>query len=162
MVKYALITGSSSGGIGWWLCKEFQQRGVHVFATARSLEKLGALRELDNVTAISLDVTRAESIAAARDQVTEITGGKLDYLVNNSGAQHTAPILDFDIQHGREMFEVNVWGVLAMVQAFAPLLIACQGTVANVSSISGMLNVPWMGMLEKSLFSPPFPSTHRT
>jgi 1-acylglycerone phosphate reductase len=150
MVKYALVTGSSTGGIGWCLCREFQKHGVHVFATARSLEKLRELRELENVTAISLDVTRPESIAAAKEQVTKVTGGKLDYLVNNSGAQYVAPILDFDIQLGRDMFEVNVWGVLAVVQAFSRLLISSKGTVANVASISGLLNVPWMGMLRVS------------
>lgn len=150
MVKYALVTGCSKGGIGWTLCKEFQKQGVHVFATARNLEKLGELRNLENVTAISLDVTRPQSIAAAKERVARVTDGKLDYLVNNSGAHYASPILDFDIQLGRDMFEVNVWGVLAMVQAFSPLLITSKGTVTNVASISGLLNVPWMGMLRNS------------
>jgi 1-acylglycerone phosphate reductase len=146
MVKYALVTGSSEGGIGAAMCAEFQKNGIHVFATARNLEKLGKIRHLNNVTAVPLDVTKPESIAAARETVAKATGGRLDYLVNNSGAQYVAPLLDFDIQLGRDMYEVNVWGVIAMVQSFASFLVAAKGTVCNIASISGLLHAPWMGM----------------
>ena len=153
MVKYALVTGSSEGGIGAAICAEFQKNDIHVFATARNLEKLGEIRHLKNVTAVPLDVTKPESIVAAKEIVAKATGGRLDYLINNSGAQHVAPLLDFDIQLGRDMYEVNVWGVIAMVQGFAPLLVAAKGTVCNIASISGLLHVPWMGTLGFLFFS---------
>jgi 1-acylglycerone phosphate reductase len=53
--------------------------------------------------------------------------------------------LDSDVEKGKEMFDVNFWGVLNMTEAFAPLLIAAQGTVVNNSSISRVLYLPWIG-----------------
>lgn len=68
------------------------------------------------------------------------TGGTLDYLVNNSAASYVMLALDTDIEKSREIFDVNFWGVIAMVQAFAPLLIASKGSIVNVCSISGTLH----------------------
>lgn len=68
------------------------------------------------------------------------TGGTLDYLVNNCAASYVMLALDTDIEKSREIFDVNFWGVIAMVQAFAPLLIASKGSIVNVCSISGTLH----------------------
>lgn len=56
------------------------------------------------------------------------------------------PLLDEDIEVARRIFDTNVWGTLAVTQAFAPFLIKARGTLVNVTSISGYLNIPWMGM----------------
>lgn len=143
--KSVLITGCSAGGIGFALALAFQQRGLYVFATARTLSKMAELEKLPNVTLLSLDVTSSSSIAAAVDAVRTKTGGTLDYLVNNSGGGLFMPILDTDVDEARRMFEVNIFGVLAVTQAFAPLVIAAKGTVVNNSSIAGCLYPPFMG-----------------
>jgi 1-acylglycerone phosphate reductase len=140
-----LITGCSEGGIGYALAEEFQKRGLHVFATARSLTKLDNLKRLPNVTLLTLDVVSAASIAAAVEAVKAQTNGRLDYLVNNSGTQYVSPILDLDIEMAKQMYEVNVWGVVAVTKAFAPLVIAAKGSVVNMASIAGCLYPPWMG-----------------
>lgn len=140
-----LVTGSSAGGIGAALCHEFQQRGLHVFATARTPSKVGDLQKLPNVTTLALDVTSASSIADALEAVESKTGGRLKYLVNNSGMQYVMPTLDIDIEEAKRMYDVNVWGVIAMIQAFAPLVIAAKGSIINVASISGYLYPPYMG-----------------
>lgn len=149
VLKTVLITGCSEGGIGEALAREFQARGLHVFATARSETKLNSLRQLPNVTVLPLDVTSGESIAAAVAAVSSATGGggggKLDYLVNNAGTQCVMPVLDFDIQQAKDMFEVNVWGLLAVTQAFAPLILATKGTIVNMSSVSTLLWMPYKG-----------------
>ena len=142
-----LITGCSAGGIGAALCREFQRRGLHVFATARTPAKVDDLQTLPNVTTLALDVTSATSIADAVKAVEVKTGGRLKYLVNNSGAQYVVPTLDMDIEQAKKMYDVNVWGVIAMTQAFAPLVIAAKGTIVNIASISGYLYPPFMGML---------------
>jgi NADP-dependent 3-hydroxy acid dehydrogenase YdfG len=59
--KTVLITGCSVGGIGSALALEFHRRGLHVFATARSLDKLAHLANLDCVTLLQLDVTSQAS-----------------------------------------------------------------------------------------------------
>lgn len=55
------------------------------------------------------------------------------------------PILDEDLDKTRAIFETNVWGPVAVTQAFAPLLIEAKGQVVFITSISGYVNVPWMG-----------------
>lgn len=143
--KTVLITGCSEGGIGFALAKEFQARGLHVFATARSPAKMAALEHLPNVTLLPLDVCSPASIAAAVAAVSAKTGGTLDFLVNNSGSQYVMPVLDVDLAQAKAMYEVNVWGVVAVTQAFAPLVIAARGSIANMASIAGLMYPPFMG-----------------
>lgn len=84
MVKYALITGCSAGGIGDALAQEFHAKGVHVFATARNVSKIGHLKTL-GLTTFKLDVTNSQSIEEAVAEISKITGGRLNFLVNNAG-----------------------------------------------------------------------------
>lgn len=149
-IKSVLITGCSKGGIGSSLVAEFQRRGLHVFATARNLDKMVHLKELSNVTLLRIDVTDDASIKSAAEQVHAATGGTLDFLVNNSGAQHVAPVLETDLQAAKALFDVNVFGVLRMTQVFSPLLIAARGCVVNACSISGYVHAPWMGLYQAS------------
>ena len=144
-IKSVLITGCSINGIGSALALAFQNQGFQVFATARTPAKMSHLENLNNVTLLPLDVTSASSIAAAAAIVREKTGGKLDILINNSGARYVVPALDADIEAAKKMFDVNLWGALAVTQAFAPLVIAAKGSVINISSVAAVLNMPWMG-----------------
>lgn len=142
--KSVLITGCSVGGIGFALAEEFQTRGFHVFATARTRSKTSNIENLPNVTFIPLDVADISTISAAVEVVKAHTGGTLDYLVNNAGRNYFMPTLDVDIDEGKRLFDINFWGALAVTQAFAPLLIAAKGTIVNICSISSHVNVPWM------------------
>jgi 1-acylglycerone phosphate reductase len=53
------------------------------------------------------------------------------------------PTLDVNVEKAKAMFDVNFWGMLARIQAFAPLVIAAQGTIVNTGSIVSVLNVPY-------------------
>ena len=143
--KTVLVTGCSAGGIGSALVEAFQLRGLHIFATARSRAKMNHLETLANVTLLILDVTNPADIASAVETISQRTDGRLDYLVNNAGQSYFIPILDTDIEETKKMFNVNFWGALALTQACAPLLTAAKGTIVNIGSISGHVNVPWMG-----------------
>ena len=147
-----LITGCSDGGIGSALATVFQARDFHVFATLRDPAKASELSKLSNVTVLRLDVTDSSHIAAAVKTVEGETGGKLDYLINNAGRNHFMPLLDENIDAAKRIFDINVWGTLAVTQAFAPLLIDAQGALINITSISGYLNIPWMGRPWLDLF----------
>lgn len=146
--KYVLITGCSDGGIGSALAQSFHKHGLHVFATARDISKMQNLQALPNITFLQLDVTSPESITAAYTIVEKETNGKLDYLVNNSGAGFVMPLLDSDVDMGKKMFEVNVWGVIRVTQVFAPLVIHAKGTVVNNVSTAACLGLPYQGMLD--------------
>ena len=82
--KTVLVTGSSLGGIGDALAKEFHRQGLRVFATARNLAKVQHLKEA-GLEVVQLDVVDDVSIKQAVEYVKVATGGSLDILVNNSG-----------------------------------------------------------------------------
>ncbi|KAF2661993.1 NAD(P)-binding protein [Lophiostoma macrostomum CBS 122681] len=141
--KSVLITGCSQGGIGHALAIAFQKRGCTVFATARSPKKMADLEALTNVHLLALDTTQPESIAAAAKEVERQTGGSLDVLINNAGAQYVMPILDDDIEMAKALFEVNYWGTVRVTKAFAQMLLAAKGTVVNIGSGAGLLPIPF-------------------
>ncbi|KAI3325292.1 short-chain dehydrogenase/reductase [Xylariaceae sp. AK1471] len=148
--KTVLITGCSKGGAGAALAKEFQHRGHRVFATGRGgLEKLQFLSEL-GIETIQLDVTSATSVSAAASLVHEATGGRLDILINNAAVFGLMPLADVQLENARQVFDANVFGVLAVTQAFLPLLATAEGLVANVSSISAFMCPPWQGVYAAS------------
>jgi 1-acylglycerone phosphate reductase len=140
-----LITGCSDNGIGSGLAAQFQKRGYHVFATARNTSKMSKLEGLEHVTLLQLDVVEPAHIKAAVETVIKHTGGTLDYLISNAGHNHFMPILDEDLDTVKRLFHVNVFGPMALTKAFAPLVIKAKGTFAFVTSISGYINIPWMG-----------------
>jgi 1-acylglycerone phosphate reductase len=60
------------------------------------------------------------------------------------------PLLDTDIEIVRNMFEVNLFALLATTQAFAPLLLKSKGTIVNIGSIAGVAPLAWQGMYNTS------------
>jgi 1-acylglycerone phosphate reductase len=142
--RSVLITGCSAGGIGAGLAEVFREKGYHVFATLRNPSKLPpTLSKASNVTPLTLDVLSPESIADAVYHVNRHTGGRLDVLVNNSGQNFIRPALDVPLEEGRKLFDLNFWAPLAMIQAFAPLLIEAQGCVVNQSSAAAYFPMPF-------------------
>jgi hypothetical protein len=60
------------------------------------------------------------------------------------------PLLDSDVSVAKKMFDVNVFAVVTVTQAFAPLLIAAQGTIINIGSVLGKMPLPWQGYYNAS------------
>jgi 1-acylglycerone phosphate reductase len=58
--------------------------------------------------------------------------------------------LDTDVSEAKKMFDVNVFALIAVTQAFSPLLIASKGTVINIGSIAGKAPIPWQGYYNAS------------
>lgn len=151
-LKSVLLTGCSNGGIGAGLGEVFQEKGYHVFITLRNLSKLPqTLAKLPNVTVLTLDVLLPESIAAAVESVNQVTNGRLDVLVNNSGRAIFAPALDTSIEDAKKIFDLNVWAPMAMLQAFAPMLIKSKGYIVNNTSANSVIPMPFMSILPTCL-----------
>lgn len=85
-----LITGCSDGGLGSALAVVLQQRGLHVFATARDASKMSDLHGLPNVTTRILDVVKPTDIKAAFELVSKQTD-TLNCLLCNAGRNHSMP-----------------------------------------------------------------------
>ncbi|KAF4996290.1 hypothetical protein FDECE_12512 [Fusarium decemcellulare] len=143
--KTALVTGTSKGGIGDYLAQDLYKRGFRVFATARSPAKVQHLKEM-GLHVVLLEVTDSDSIRKAAEEVNGLSGGKLDILINNSGVGYMAPLLDADMATAKALFDVNVWGVLEVTNAFSPMLIASKGTIINIGSVVSRIPIPFQGI----------------
>ncbi|KAI0469718.1 hypothetical protein GGR56DRAFT_662043 [Xylariaceae sp. FL0804] len=152
--RTALVTGCSEGGLGFALCRAFAREGYRVFCTARDPDKAAALTAGEPLCeVVALDVSSGPSIAACMGEVARMIGGAgggLDVLVNNAGAMLTAPLLDTSFDEARRLFDVNVWGLLAVTQAAAPLLIEAGGTIMNIASVAGAVCMAWQGVYNSS------------
>jgi len=113
-----LITGAN-GGLGTEFVRQALERGAsRVYATARTPREWGD----DRVVPLALDVTDAASVAAAAAAASDTT-----VVVNNAGVGDLASMLGAKLDEVRALFETNVFGPLAVAQAFAPILAANGG-----------------------------------
>ena len=150
--RIALVTGANQG-IGKQVAKELVADGVTVFVGSRDLARgKEAVADIGNgATALRLDVTDAASIASAAERI-DREAGRLDLLVNNAGISTTRTDVDMagfralakpstaPLDDVRAVWEVNVFGVLAMYQAMLPLLRrSSEARIVNVTSALGSL-----------------------
>src|SRR5215207_4840515 len=116
----AVVTGASSG-IGAATSRSLARAGYHVFCAARRLDRIEALADEIDGTAVECDVTDETQVAA----LAEAVGPMLDLLVNNAGgAFGTDPVVEADPDDWRRMYEVNVIGTLLVTKALVPELVA--------------------------------------
>lgn len=131
-----LITGASSG-YGLETAKHFHAKGWKVIATMRTPRE-DILPRSDRMRVIALDVTKAESIAAAIEQA-----GPIDVLVNNAGIGVVGALEATSMAKTRAVFETNTFGVIAMTQAVVPQLRERRsGVVVNVTSSATLAPMP--------------------
>ncbi|GAA4781995.1 SDR family oxidoreductase [Lysobacter hankyongensis] len=144
--KIALVTGATRG-IGLETVRQLAEAGVHTLLAGRDRQKaVAAALTLQTqglpVEAIALDVTDADSIAAAVREV-EQRHGRLDILVNNAGIlvdEFGRKVSEQGIDVWRKTFDTNVFGLIATTQAFLPLLHKSDaGRIVNVSSLLGSM-----------------------
>ena len=140
IIKAVLVTGARSG-IGRKISERLAAQGYFVYATARKDADLAALGAIRNVQALRLDVTRPEDIAAALETISK-AGRGLYGLVNNAGVGTTGTIAEMSFEEFDLCMKVNVYGPVMMIKAFQPLVIASQGRIVNIGSVSGVLAGP--------------------
>ena len=139
-----VVTGASTG-IGRATALHLDSIGLRVFAGVRRDRDGDELRRHSSgsLTPLRLDVTDAVQVAAAAGAVTEaVADGRLLGIVNNAGIAVAGPVEFVPLDDWRRQLEVNVLGVVAMVQAFTPLLRAGRGRVVTIGSMGGRLAQP--------------------
>lgn len=150
-----VITGASTG-IGRACAVRLDSLGYRVFAGVRKTEDGDALRSAasQRLTPLQIDVTDTASIAAACEMVTQQLGSAgLRGLVNNAGIGVGGPLEFISMDDLRRQFEVNVFGQVAVTQAFMPLIRQAKGRIVNIGSIGGRLASPFIGPYSASKFA---------
>lgn len=147
-MRSALITGANKS-IGLEAARQLLRHGHHVYLGSRSLssgiaavDKLAA-EGLTEADAVQLDVSDPESVASARTEIGAKTD-VLDVLINNAGVNGGMPqtALGADPSAYREVFDVNVVGVVRVTQAFVDLLRRSPAPrIVNVSSSQASLTL---------------------
>ena len=149
--KTVVITGCSDGGLGAALAIAYHKVGWRVFATARNVSKMSAVKEA-GIETLALDVLSEASIAACINKVSQLTDGKLDCLINNAGAVYSMPVTDVSIVTGKKLFDVNFWSIYATTQAFLPLLLKSEhgAMIVNHTSIASVMYPPFQSVYNAS------------
>jgi Dehydrogenases with different specificities (related to short-chain alcohol dehydrogenases) len=147
-MKTVLITGGNRG-IGLETAKQLSEKGLFVYLGSRDIERGNAIvKELSaagfqRLKAVSLDVTRPDSIAAAKQLIGK-EQGRLDILINNAGISGVVPqqAVTTGVDHFRPVFEVNLYGVVNVTQLFIDLLRRSPAPrIVNVSTSVGSLTL---------------------
>jgi len=143
-MKTVLITGCSSG-YGLETARHFHAHGWNVVATMRT-PRADVLPRSERIRVLALDVTKADSIAAAL-----AASGPVDVLVNNAGIGALGAFEATPMALAREVFETNTFGVMALTQAVLPQFRARRsGVVVNVTSSVTLTPMPLVAVYTAS------------
>jgi NADP-dependent 3-hydroxy acid dehydrogenase YdfG len=144
--KVWFITGASRGFGRVWVDAALK-RGDKVAATARTLASMADLKEKygANVLTLELDVTRPDQVKTAMAQA-HAYFGRLDIVLNNAGYSLVGTIEEASANDVRALYETNIFGALAVIQAALPLLRKQGGGhILGISSGLGHVTMPVIG-----------------
>lgn len=134
-----IVTGAGSG-IGQACVSILTAAGCRVYAWDRDAESLIQYRDDPMVTTATVDVTDADSIAAAMSSHGH--DGRVDYVINCAGAFLVGPLATVRAESVKSLFEVNVLGTTLVVQAALEALKRSRGAIVNVASSVALKATP--------------------
>ncbi|MDQ1033708.1 NAD(P)-dependent dehydrogenase (short-subunit alcohol dehydrogenase family) [Streptomyces sp. V3I8] len=132
--KLIVVTGASTG-MGASTARELARRGFHVLAGVRRESDADTVRAA-GIEPVILDITDSGHVEALAARVAD-DPRPLHALVNNAGIQVNAPVETLPLTEWRRVFEVNLFGHIAVTQALLPALLRSKGRVINISSVGG-------------------------
>lgn len=146
MSTTVLITGAGTG-FGKLASLALSERGHRVIATTETEEQAAALSaEAPQLEVRKLDITTSD--------VDDVAGLEVDVLIDNAAIGQTGPMADVPMDRMRRIFEVNVFGTLAVTQAVIPQMVTRgSGRIIIVSSIAGHLVAPTFGPYSMTKFA---------
>ncbi|KAF2279724.1 NAD(P)-binding protein [Westerdykella ornata] len=148
-----LVTGASQG-IGLAVALHLASRGYTVLATVKDEKELDRLKKnmksrdvrLDagSLRPMIMDVLSPQSIATAVEEVTSVVNDRcpLVGVINNAGLCLIAPMELTNMKAVRDVFELDFWSYISVIQAFLPLIKKYQGRFINIGSYGGYVNPP--------------------
>jgi NAD(P)-dependent dehydrogenase (short-subunit alcohol dehydrogenase family) len=160
-MKSVVVTGVSSG-IGLGAARVLVHEGHRVFGSVRRQSDADRLRQElgERFVPLLFDVTDVAAVKAGAEQVrAALNGEALFGLVNNAGVAVAGPVLELPLNELRRQLEVNLVGVVACLQAFAPMLWQGVGAgekpgrIVNVTSVGGKTALPFLSPYVASKFA---------
>lgn len=149
MTKTALITGASTG-LGAEFTKIFAREGYDLIITARSEDKLNALKEAcEKEYKIKVDVIAMDlsEINAAQKLYDKVSGRTLDVLINNAGFGDYGPFVELGLDRLTNMIQLNIMALAQMTRLVLPDMIERKsGYIMNLASIASFEPGPLMAM----------------
>ena len=150
--KSVLVTGTSTG-IGRCAALQLDQLGYQVFATIRNKQDAESIQSeaSDRLIPLMLDVTEPTSLDRAHEIVKlNVADAGLWGLVNNAAIGFVSPLEFAPLDDLRWLYEVNVFGLLAITQKFLPLIRQAKGRIINISSTASSAVAPFHGPYSSS------------
>jgi NAD(P)-dependent dehydrogenase (short-subunit alcohol dehydrogenase family) len=138
--KNGIVTGGARG-IGREIAGAFAAAGarVAIFDTDGDAARAAATEIGAGAISAAVDVTDEHAVAAAVETVLGAYGN-LDFLINNAGIRHVAPIAEESVDEWRRTIDVNVNGTFICSQAVIPAMVAAgRGQIVNLASMAGEL-----------------------
>lgn len=144
--KVALVTGASKG-IGAGIAKQLAVAGATVVVNYLSSRE-GADKVVDEITAaggkavaIGANVGIESEVLRMFDEI-KTRFGRIDVLVNNAGVYNFLPLDQITPEHYRQIYDINVLGVMLTSKAALPLFPDSGGAIINISSVVSTLSPP--------------------
>lgn len=142
--KVVVVTGGSAG-LGEQICYEAAKKGAIVVVCARRINLIGKVKEMceelsgNEAYSFQLDIADPDNVDAVFEKI-EAEVGPIDVLVNNAGFGIFENFLETDLAIAKNMFEVNVLGMMVFTQKVA-LQMAERGTghIINIASMAGKM-----------------------
>jgi NAD(P)-dependent dehydrogenase (short-subunit alcohol dehydrogenase family) len=156
MTRSAVVTGAAMG-MGMLMARKLAQRGWRVFAGVMPGLDTAELTKGVTLTVIEQNVTDDAMVQAGARQVAEALGGAgLDLLINNAGIADiaTGPIEGVNLEEGKKLLDVNLFGQVRVIKAFLPLLHQSKQSprIFNFSSGAVRVPMPCSGMYNMSKY----------
>ncbi|MCC5859069.1 MAG: SDR family oxidoreductase [Ectothiorhodospiraceae bacterium] len=157
-MRVVLISGASSG-IGKTCAAYLHGKGHRVYGTSRHAtdpEEAVGQRTGDRPEAypvLRMDVRSDQSVQQALETIVE-REGRIDVVVNNAGYGLAGPVEETPASEARDQLDTNFMGVARVCRAAIPLMRAQGGGhIVNMSSMAGVLGVPFQGFYSASKFA---------
>jgi short-subunit dehydrogenase len=154
--KVVVVTGASMG-IGEAIAKIFAGRGASVVLLSRDAARVEAARArveyLERTLALSCDIRHREEIDRAIG-LTMHHFQRIDVWVNNAGHGLLDSVAEMQMAACRDMFETNLFGAIASMQAVVPVMRQQgRGTIINISSVAGHIPIPFHAAYSATKFA---------
>ncbi|MFV0425663.1 MAG: SDR family NAD(P)-dependent oxidoreductase [Beutenbergiaceae bacterium] len=138
-----VLTGGTRG-IGRALAEHLAAAGADLAVLARNQDDLtrlhGELSSPERISTHAVDIADTQAIAPVFDEVLR-QHGRIDGLVNCAGINKVAPTIDYPLEQARQIFDVNVLGLLACCQLAARAM-PDGGSIVNIASLSSFVGQP--------------------